>query len=70
MITSAKVVYLVVMLCSGQGEVTECPDSYEPKSWTGPEATFECQQFITSKEFDPSDYVMLGAHEFYAVRCQ
>jgi len=64
-----KTVFLVIMACTGMRD-TACDDSVYAESWYGPESKEECETFIHRKEFDPSDYLTLGNHEYYAVRCE
>ena len=70
MITAAaisKTVFLLIMACNA----TDCPESTMPDSWSGPEAQSQCEAFIRSDDFDPSDYMELGGDEtHYRVGCR
>lgn len=67
LVTLTKPVFLLIMACNA----TECPESIEPKSWSGPEAESQCQTYIRSDDFDPSDFMELGGDEtHYQVGCR
>lgn len=62
-----KTAFLVVMACNTEGA---CPESVDAEAWYGTAPKAECQTFVKSGDFDPSDYLKLkGEEEYYAVSC-
>ena len=65
-LASLYITKLLVIGCVND-TATDCPQSVEPHTWTGLVSMDECQRFIRTKEFDPSDY--LPGYDMYKVRC-
>lgn len=73
MATTLASLYLTKLLiigCTGtdpDAGVGDCPVSVAPETWIGLASKGECERFIRTKDFDPSDYLPLWGS--YIVRC-
>lgn len=63
--------FLVIMACNGDERDMACPEEIRPETWVsvkGSDPKEECERFIHSKTFEPTDYIT--GYDFYAVRCE
>jgi hypothetical protein len=65
---AAQITYLLVAGCTGPDVNAECPVSSYVESWSGPVSQQECNEYIASEDFNPTDYVP-GFND-YIVRCE
>lgn len=71
--TALATLYLTKLLiigCTGTDPdaMGDCPTSVEPHEWVGLTSKGECEAFIRTKDFDPTDY--LPNWSSYIVRCK
>lgn len=70
--SAGKVVFLVVMACSGNPVDQNCGDTFDAESWVAPSyamAKQECETFLR-EEFDPKNYLPMKDDDYAAVRCE
>lgn len=65
---TAQVTYLLVAGCLSTSVDSECPKSSYVESWSGPVSMQECQEYIRSGEFDPTD--RMPGFPAYIVKCE
>jgi hypothetical protein len=67
-----KVTLLLIAGCTGGTDIDspekgECPVSSYVESWSGVDSKGECERFVRTRDFDPTDY--LPGWDSYVVRC-
>jgi hypothetical protein len=71
-VAAMKITYLLIAGCTGtdmeSDDVGDCPTSQYVESWSGPNSKTECDQFINSKDFDPTTY--MPGYPSYIVGCK
>lgn len=65
---TVQVTYLLVAGCLSTSVDSECPKSSYVESWSGPVSMQECNDYIRSQEFDPTDY--MPGYAAYIVKCE
>lgn len=63
---------LLIIGCTGtdpdSDNLGQCPESLIPHTWTGLSSKSECEAFIRTRDFDPTDY--LKGYGSYIVSCK